>query len=433
MGSCGTNAVEQRQGADDHAEAERATADDAQRPARTARAPVTQGGGDADADGERLPRDHLPARPRRRSTVAAASTGATAERRWSAAGRRWRENAHHSALTRTTATRRRSRRLMAAASSPSADPTSGRDPYLGREPSSRRSRTGADADVCSRRGIDVRARRPLRRTPPGALAARRGARRARRPPRPGHRDRRSGRHRQDAAARRARRPRRRPRAHRPGRRGRRPRTRSAVLGLRRRAGRVPRRASSRRRLANLDEDVRVELAQVFPSLSDLGRGGSPGVLHERYRTNRAVRELLERLAATKPLVLILDDFHWADPASVDLAASLLHRPPAAGVLIVLASRPNHASPRLHSATGQRAASRPADAHRARPADRRGGRRHARPRALRRRQPRCCTRSRAATRSTWSSWRARPTARRGSRSGRSRRSPSCGCRRWSWPR
>ncbi len=107
-----------------------------------------------------------------------------------------------------------------------------------------------------------------------------------------------------------------------------------------------------RRLANLDEDVRVELAQIFPSLSDLGRGGSPGVVHERYRTNRAVRELLERLAATKPLVLILDDFHWADPASVDLAASLLHRPPAAGVLLVPASRPNHSSPRLRSATAQ---------------------------------------------------------------------------------
>src|SRR5438270_813540 len=96
---------------------------------------------------------------------------------------------------------------------------------------------------------------------------------------------------------------------------------------------------------------RVELAQVFPSLSDLGLGGSPAGLHERYRTNRAVRELLERLAATKPLVLVLDDFHWADPASVDLAASLLHRPPAAGVLMVLASRPNQ-SPRLHSALGQ---------------------------------------------------------------------------------
>src|SRR3954453_16103540 len=107
-----------------------------------------------------------------------------------------------------------------------------------------------------------------------------------------------------------------------------------------------------RRLANLDEDVRVELAQVFPSLSDLGRGGAPATLHERYRTNRAVREMLERLGATKPLVLLLDDFHWADPASVDLAASLLHRPPAAGVLMVLASRPNHSPSRLRSATAQ---------------------------------------------------------------------------------
>src|SRR4051794_28079277 len=107
-----------------------------------------------------------------------------------------------------------------------------------------------------------------------------------------------------------------------------------------------------RRLANLDQDVRVELAKIFPSLSDLGRGESAGALHERYRTNRAVRELLERLAATKPLLLVLDDFHWAAPASVDLAASLLHRPPAAAVLLVLASRPHHASPRLHSAAGQ---------------------------------------------------------------------------------
>src|SRR3954464_13679992 len=107
-----------------------------------------------------------------------------------------------------------------------------------------------------------------------------------------------------------------------------------------------------RRLANLEEDVRVELAQVFPSLSELRRGGSPGAVHERYRTNRAVRELLERLAATKPLVLILDDFHWADPASVDLAASLLHRPAAAGVLMVLASRPNHPSPRWREGPGR---------------------------------------------------------------------------------
>jgi DNA-binding CsgD family transcriptional regulator len=107
-----------------------------------------------------------------------------------------------------------------------------------------------------------------------------------------------------------------------------------------------------RRLANLDDDLRVELARVFPSLSDLGRGGSAATQDERYRANRAVRELLARLAATKPLALILDDFHWADPASVDLAASLLHRPPAAAVLIVLAARPNPALPRLRGATAR---------------------------------------------------------------------------------
>ena len=107
-----------------------------------------------------------------------------------------------------------------------------------------------------------------------------------------------------------------------------------------------------RRLENLDEEVRVELAHVFPSLSSLGRGGAAGLQDERYRTNRAVRELLERLAATKPLVLILDDFHWADPASIDLAASLLRRPPGAAVLMVLASRPNQAPPRLLSAASR---------------------------------------------------------------------------------
>ena len=129
----------------------------------------------------------------------------------------------------------------------------------------------------------------------------------------------------------------------------------------------PRRRRARRARAGLPVACRTSAAAALPES-----------LHERYRTNRAVRELLERLAATKPLVLILDDFHWADPASVDLAASLLHRPPAAGVLLVLASRPNHGPPRLHSALEQALRAGQLTRIELDTADRRGGRRDARP-------------------------------------------------------
>src|SRR5512132_4360435 len=58
-----------------------------------------------------------------------------------------------------------------------------------------------------------------------------------------------------------------------------------------------------RRLAALPRDVQAELAHVFPSLATLATGRQTTLQHERYRIHRAVRELLERLAAVKPLVL----------------------------------------------------------------------------------------------------------------------------------
>jgi predicted ATPase len=71
--------------------------------------------------------------------------------------------------------------------------------------------------------------------------------------------------------------------------------------------------------------------------------------HERHRSHRAVRELLERLAAPTPLVLVLDDVHWADSASVELLGALLRRPPATAVLIALAVRPRQTPKRLSAA------------------------------------------------------------------------------------
>ncbi len=109
------------------------------------------------------------------------------------------------------------------------------------------------------------------------------------------------------------------------------------------------RGIERYRLAALDDDVRTELAHVFPSLTVLATEGDVALQHERYRSHRAVRALLEELASAQPLVLVLDDFHWADPASVELLGALLRRPPAAAVLLALAVRPRQVPERLSAA------------------------------------------------------------------------------------
>jgi DNA-binding NarL/FixJ family response regulator len=82
-----------------------------------------------------------------------------------------------------------------------------------------------------------------------------------------------------------------------------------------------------------------ELAGVFPALRSLDPGSDePTTASERFRAHRAVRELIERLAAREPLVLVLDDLHWADGASLELLAHLLRRPPAAPVVVAATFR-----------------------------------------------------------------------------------------------
>ena len=102
-------------------------------------------------------------------------------------------------------------------------------------------------------------------------------------------------------------------------------------------------------LSSLDGDVQAELAHVFPALSALGHGREVALQHERYRSHRAVRALLEQFARTRSLVLVLDDFHWADSASFELLDALLRRPPAAAVLIAVALRPHQVPERFAAA------------------------------------------------------------------------------------
>ncbi len=101
-------------------------------------------------------------------------------------------------------------------------------------------------------------------------------------------------------------------------------------------------------LSGLSDEMRADLARVFPALASPG-GRSVEAEHERHRCHRAVRALLERLADARPLLLLLDDLHWADPASIELLGSLLRRPPAAPVLVAVALRPNQTPGRLTAA------------------------------------------------------------------------------------
>jgi DNA-binding CsgD family transcriptional regulator/tetratricopeptide (TPR) repeat protein len=97
-------------------------------------------------------------------------------------------------------------------------------------------------------------------------------------------------------------------------------------------------------------DAVIELATVFPALHSLIPDlSAPGMADERYRAHRAVRELLERLAKAAPLVLALDDLHWADDASIELVSHLIRKPPRGRVALAAAFRSGQIPLRLVAA------------------------------------------------------------------------------------
>src|SRR3954453_4281620 len=92
-----------------------------------------------------------------------------------------------------------------------------------------------------------------------------------------------------------------------------------------------------------------ELGAVLPSLAPPSRNGDGAIPDERYRTYRAVRSLLGLLADEQPLVIVLDDLHWSDGASVELLTSVIRRELPAPVLLALGFRSGQADGRLSAA------------------------------------------------------------------------------------
>lgn len=103
-------------------------------------------------------------------------------------------------------------------------------------------------------------------------------------------------------------------------------------------------------------------AEVYTSLAHLLSPGlesaaravrplDPQALQTQYMT--ALRQLLEALAARAPLVLVLENLHWADPSSVEQLVRLLPLALGAPILFCLVTRPEANAPGWKLATSAR--------------------------------------------------------------------------------
>jgi DNA-binding SARP family transcriptional activator len=84
------------------------------------------------------------------------------------------------------------------------------------------------------------------------------------------------------------------------------------------------------------------LTQVFPSLKELLDDIEPppalDAAEARFQLFEAVSRVLARFAARRPLVVVLDDLHWADVASLQLAQFVASRATSARLLLVATYR-----------------------------------------------------------------------------------------------
>jgi class 3 adenylate cyclase len=79
----------------------------------------------------------------------------------------------------------------------------------------------------------------------------------------------------------------------------------------------------------------------------------PQALQSQYLS--ALWQLLKAIAAWQPLVLILDDIHWADPSSVELLIKLLPLTSEAPILFCFVARPDRDAPGWKLVTAAREA------------------------------------------------------------------------------
>ena len=89
-------------------------------------------------------------------------------------------------------------------------------------------------------------------------------------------------------------------------------------------------------LAGLHPALRAELTRLFP---EAARPGLPPASDSALHLFESVSGLIEQVAAGRPLVIVLEDLHWADEMTLRLLAFVSRRVAAWPVLLVTTARP----------------------------------------------------------------------------------------------
>ena len=91
--------------------------------------------------------------------------------------------------------------------------------------------------------------------------------------------------------------------------------------------------------------LRAVLAPIFPQLQGRTPSAEQPAEREQERPFELIFSVLERLAAEEPMLLVLEDVHWADQTSLELLHHLAHRAPSFSMMILATYR----SDELHAA------------------------------------------------------------------------------------
>ena len=97
----------------------------------------------------------------------------------------------------------------------------------------------------------------------------------------------------------------------------------------------------------------LELVRILPELTPLLPGRAPGPApehseQEKHRLFRALADGVCRLAAARPALVIVEDAHWSDDASLDFLGDLARQIATLPILLLVTYRDDEVSPALSS-------------------------------------------------------------------------------------